>query len=81
SMGSIYDRSHEHLGTTDAAIILMRRYLMRLANDLSHGIEPPMLSASAGFRAIPLEVVTAEADFNALWSTHHGQFLEEVAAG
>ncbi|HUZ77998.1 MAG TPA: Rieske 2Fe-2S domain-containing protein [Chloroflexota bacterium] len=81
SMGTIYDRSREHLGTTDAAIILMRRYLMRLANDLSHGIEPPMLSAVAGFRAIPLEVVTTEADFNALWSAHHGQFMEEVASG
>src|SRR5438094_817282 len=34
SMGTIYDRGREHLGTSDTAIIFMRRYLLRLARDL-----------------------------------------------
>jgi hypothetical protein len=40
SMGTIYDRSHEHLGTTDAAVIRMRRMLIKAAKDLANGIEP-----------------------------------------
>ena len=34
SMGPIYDRTQEHLGTTDVAIIFWRRYMMRLARNL-----------------------------------------------
>jgi len=40
SMGPIYDRSHERLGTTDAAIIQMRRCLLKAARDLAAGAEP-----------------------------------------
>jgi phthalate 4,5-dioxygenase oxygenase subunit len=43
SMGPIYDRTSEHLGSADAAIIQMRRRLMRAAQDLEQGIEPPAL--------------------------------------
>ncbi len=42
SMGTIYDRTHEHLGTTDALIIRTRRKLIKTAKDLrDHGILPP----------------------------------------
>jgi phenylpropionate dioxygenase-like ring-hydroxylating dioxygenase large terminal subunit len=40
SMGVIVDRTEEHLGTTDAAIIRMRRRLIQGARDLQNGIEP-----------------------------------------
>jgi hypothetical protein len=40
SMGRIIDRSAEHLGTTDAAVIAFRRRLMRLALALQEGVEP-----------------------------------------
>ena len=40
SMGAIVDRTEEHLGTTDAAIIRMRRRLIQGARDLQEGIEP-----------------------------------------
>ena len=40
SMGAIVDRTEEHLGTTDAAIIRMRRRLIQGAHDLQEGIEP-----------------------------------------
>jgi phthalate 4,5-dioxygenase oxygenase subunit len=45
SMGAIYDRTSEHLGAADAAIIQMRRRLMRAARDLEAGVEPPALDA------------------------------------
>jgi len=40
SMGPIYDRTREHLGTADAAIIAMRRRLLSTLDDLDRGIEP-----------------------------------------
>jgi phenylpropionate dioxygenase-like ring-hydroxylating dioxygenase large terminal subunit len=40
SMGVIVDRTEEHLGTTDSAIIRMRRRLIQGARDLQNGIEP-----------------------------------------
>jgi phenylpropionate dioxygenase-like ring-hydroxylating dioxygenase large terminal subunit len=52
SMGAIYDRSHEHLGRTDAAVIRMRRMLIKAAMDLENGIEPPALDASMPFTSI-----------------------------
>jgi nitrite reductase/ring-hydroxylating ferredoxin subunit len=42
SMGPIYDRSHEHLGTTDALIIRTRRRMINAAKALrEHGTPPP----------------------------------------
>ena len=42
SMGAIYDRSHEHLGTTDALIIRTRRRMINAAKALrSSGTLPP----------------------------------------
>jgi hypothetical protein len=40
-MGTIVDRRQEHLGSSDAAVIQMRRQLLNMATDLEHGIEPP----------------------------------------
>jgi len=42
SMGSIYNRSQEHLGTTDALIIRTRRCMLQAAKALrDHSITPP----------------------------------------
>ena len=42
SMGSIYDRSREHLGTTDQLIIRTRRRVLNAAKALrQHGVTPP----------------------------------------
>jgi len=42
SMGPIYDRSQEHLGTTDAMLIRVRRRLLNAARDLVDlGVVPP----------------------------------------
>src|SRR5919199_845696 len=40
SMGPIYDRTKEHLGSSDTAIIAMRRQLLNLARQLEQGVEP-----------------------------------------
>ena len=40
SMGPIYDRSKEHLGSADTAIIMMRRQLMQAARDVQEGKNP-----------------------------------------
>jgi nitrite reductase/ring-hydroxylating ferredoxin subunit len=42
SMGPIYDRTGEHLGSSDTAVIAMRRQLQALARQLETGVEPPM---------------------------------------
>jgi hypothetical protein len=48
TMGPIYDRSEEHLGTTDVAIIRMRRLLIDAAKGLTQGKEPPALAGVNG---------------------------------
>jgi nitrite reductase/ring-hydroxylating ferredoxin subunit len=60
TMGAIYDRTKEHLGSADTAIIMMRRLLMKLARDLENGHEPyaaehgeSLTVRSAGFLADP----------------------------
>ena len=44
SMGSIVARFEEHLGTSDAAIIKMRRRLIRQARALADGADAPLAS-------------------------------------
>jgi phthalate 4,5-dioxygenase oxygenase subunit len=42
TMGPIYNRTREHLGTTDALIIRTRRKLIKVAKDFrDHGVLPP----------------------------------------
>lgn len=52
SMGPIYDRSQEHLGTTDVAIIRMRSMLINAARDVAAGKEPPAVSPDHDYRSI-----------------------------
>jgi phenylpropionate dioxygenase-like ring-hydroxylating dioxygenase large terminal subunit len=40
SAGAIVDRTREHLGTSDKAVIAFRRRLLAAARSLEHGIEP-----------------------------------------
>jgi phthalate 4,5-dioxygenase oxygenase subunit len=40
SMGPIVDRTQEHLGTSDTAIIVVRRLLMRQAIEAGEGVDP-----------------------------------------
>jgi hypothetical protein len=61
SMGPIIDRSREHLGTTDKAIIQFRRCMLDAANDLQNGIDPPGAD-SKGYRNLRATDVTIPKD-------------------
>ena len=51
SMGQIYDRSHEHLGTSDMMIIRLRRLLIQAAKQLrENGAVPPGVDNPEGYR-------------------------------
>jgi phthalate 4,5-dioxygenase len=51
--GPIYDRTREHLGSTDVALIRMHRQLLRVAKGLAErGEQPPALGGTGDFRAI-----------------------------
>jgi nitrite reductase/ring-hydroxylating ferredoxin subunit len=52
TMGPIYDRSQEHLGTADKAIITMRQLLLNAAKGLAEGKEPPALGADHDYMNI-----------------------------
>jgi hypothetical protein len=70
SMGPILDRTTEHLGAADTAIIVMRRVLMRLARRLADGTEPEMVRYPERFQTTPMNVTTEEGDFQQLWDAH-----------
>jgi hypothetical protein len=74
SMGPVSDRTREHLGTADAGIILFRRRMLKLARELQQG-KPPLLPQQPDlFRILPMDVLTAEGDFGALWDDHYNSF-------
>jgi phthalate 4,5-dioxygenase len=51
--GPIYDRTREHLGSTDVAVIRMHRQLLRAAKALAAGgQQPPALGGAGDFRSI-----------------------------
>jgi phthalate 4,5-dioxygenase oxygenase subunit len=50
TMGPIYDRTQEHLGTTDKAVIRLRQLLLKAARGLADGAQPPALTGD--FRSI-----------------------------
>jgi hypothetical protein len=52
SMGPIYDRTQERLGTSDKAIIRMRRRLIAAAKSVAEGGEPPAVEPDLDYRSI-----------------------------
>jgi phenylpropionate dioxygenase-like ring-hydroxylating dioxygenase large terminal subunit len=66
SAGAIVDRSREHLGTSDKAVIAFRRRLLAAARALGHGIEPqtPYDPDCYRVRAHSCLVPRDERDFN-----------------
>src|SRR5206468_12626054 len=78
SMGPIYDRRSEHLGTTDQAIIFFRRQLIRMARGLEKGIEPPILSDPTLFRVRPIDIVTDQPELEPIWQADRAGHLGKV---
>jgi phenylpropionate dioxygenase-like ring-hydroxylating dioxygenase large terminal subunit len=69
-MGFICDRSQEHLGTSDLAVIAMRRVLERQAQALQKGTAPRAAQLADQFGARPLDVVALEANLGDLLARH-----------
>jgi hypothetical protein len=63
SMGGIVDRTQEHLGTTDAAVIAARRRLITMACDLQRGIEPTEALQPEIYNVRAVDMVSLEGDF------------------
>ena len=59
-MGAIADRSKEHLGTSDVAVIAARRTLLGLAKDLAAGKEPDLPWSPAAFGVRAIDVTTGD---------------------
>ncbi len=59
SMGPIYDRSTEHLGTADTAVIAMRKLLLDAARAIQNGQEPLGADGGSSATARPAEGVFA----------------------
>jgi phthalate 4,5-dioxygenase len=69
-MGFVCDRSQEHLGTSDLAVIAMRRILERRAQELQKGVEPRAAALGEHFGARPLDVIAPEANIGELLAKH-----------
>ena len=65
-MGRIVDRTDEHLGTTDIAVITARRRLIRMARELQEGVEPYAAHHGALYRVRSAVTTSPEADFHRL---------------
>jgi hypothetical protein len=63
SMGRIVDRSKEHLGPADKAIIQMRRLLRQAVNTVEEGGTPPGVGPSYYSLHSALEVLPRDADW------------------
>ena len=53
SMGPIFDRSREHLGVSDKAVIAVRKYLIDTVKEFQAGKEPPHLVRDAERNRFP----------------------------
>ncbi len=69
-MGYICDRTQEHLGTTDVAIIAMRRRLLKMVAELQQGVEPYAASHPELYRVKPLDIDSPAADLADLITEH-----------
>jgi hypothetical protein len=74
SMGPIYDRTQEHLGSSDTAIIQMRRLLLQAARDVEEGRDP-VGSQGQGSQVRPAQMHLPE---DAAWS--ESQLKEALVA-
>jgi phenylpropionate dioxygenase-like ring-hydroxylating dioxygenase large terminal subunit len=66
SMGPICDRWNEHLGTSDIAVIAMRRRLLDEAKALEAGTAPKAAASGALYQVRPLDIITPVEDLKTL---------------
>jgi phthalate 4,5-dioxygenase oxygenase subunit len=80
SMGAIVDRSDEHLGSTDIAIIFMRKLLLRMAQRLEDGVEPELPQHPERHRVWPLDTINNEPRMEPVWDAHYAEFQAQFTA-
>jgi phenylpropionate dioxygenase-like ring-hydroxylating dioxygenase large terminal subunit len=80
SAGGIWDRSQEHLGTTDKSIIKMRSLLLKAAKDLEKGIEPPAVAGDLPYRSIRSaeKVLASDEDWRILGTDEDPTVIEKL---
>ncbi len=83
SMGPIYDRSQERLGTTDRAIVRMRQLLIGAAQELERGIDPPGLDATFDYTSLRSteKIIAAGEDWRALATSDDPAYVELLSTG
>jgi phthalate 4,5-dioxygenase oxygenase subunit len=74
SMGAICDRTHEHLGASDTAIVHMRRRLAGAAKDLAKNKIPPGVQNPAYYHKHGDQVVLGEKDS---WVEHYQAKMQQ----
>lgn len=62
SMGKICDRWNEHLGTSDIAVIAMRRRLIEAAKALAAGKAPEAAATGSLYSVRPLDIITRSSE-------------------
>jgi hypothetical protein len=61
-MGYVCDRTEEHLGSSDVAIIHMRRMMLRMLENFERGVEPYAATHPDIYRVQPLDVESDNAE-------------------
>jgi hypothetical protein len=79
-MGPIYDRSQEHLGTSDVAIVACRQRLLKAVRDLQQGIEPYAVRHPDVYAVRPLDAVCPIDAFDAMLSEYAPKLLAPIAS-
>jgi phthalate 4,5-dioxygenase len=79
TMGPVYDRTKEHLGTTDLAVVRFHSLLLRAAQDLADGKEPPAVAADLDYRGIrAAEKILADGEDWRLLGTNDDPIVQEA---
>ncbi len=78
SMAPIMDRTREHLGIADSAVILMRRQLLRMARQLQQGVEPYSAGHGAVYRIRALDVIDNAREMERVLQWHKSELVAHV---
>ena len=84
TMGPIFDRTREHLGASDKAVIALRKYLINAVNGFQDGREPPHLVRDPERNHFPhVDVIAEVIPSNIHWSQYFphltGALVKEVS--
>ena len=77
-MGSIYDRTREHLGTSDVGVIALHQRLLGAVRDVREGVDPPHLLRDPTANVFPRLDSTACVVDGPDWRVHFPLHLSEA---